>query len=169
MRQFDAPVSEFRYTLKNAGDRPVAFTCEGRLYQLTSIYGETDLLPCYKRCKLQSGTYALVSPRYTGQSFLEVVYQCSYCDHMTIRVFEIENARKYSDREKMFLSALINDVMLKRSQESPEEYTKRKKTDIWEDKKKKINNKTINLIFYKIILKRFVTQEYLSESKIYIK
>ncbi len=92
MRQFDSPASEFRYTLKKAGDKPLAFECEGHFYQLTSIYGETDLLPCYKHCKLQSGTYALVSPRWHGQSFLEIVYQCSYCDCMEVKVFDIENA-----------------------------------------------------------------------------
>ena len=131
MRQFDSPVSQFRYDLQKAGEKSLAFETEGHFYQLSSIYGETDLVPCFKRCKLQSGFYALVSPRYEGQTFLEIAYQCSYCDSMQVKVYNIEKARQYSEQEKMFLSMLVNDVMLKRSQEDPEEYEKRKKSDIW--------------------------------------
>ena len=132
MRQFDSPVSQFRYDLQKAGEKSLAFESEGHFYQLSSIYGETDLVPCFKRCKLQSGFYALVSPRYEEQTFLEIAYQCSYCDSMQVKVYNIEKARQYSEQEKMFLSMLVNDVMLKRSQEDPEEYEKRKKSDIWE-------------------------------------
>lgn len=131
MRQFDSPVSHFRYEVQNAGDKPLAFSVEGRMYPLTSIYGETDLLTCPNNCKLQSGFYALVSPRQHGQNFLEVAYQCSNCDHMIIRVFAIEKASRYSKDEQLFLGRLVNSVMLPRSEEAPEEYQKRKKSDIW--------------------------------------
>ena len=131
MRQFDLPVSQFRYDLQKAGDKPLAFSFDGHYYPLASIYGETDLLSCQNTCKLQSGFYSLVSPRYHGQNFLEVIYQCGYCDHMRIRVFDIEESNKYLQDEKIFLGRLVNEVMVKRSQEIPSEYEKRKKSDIW--------------------------------------
>ncbi len=131
MRQFDSPVSQFRYDLQKAGDKPLSFSVDGHYYPLTSIYGETDLLTCQNNCILQSGFYSLVSPRYQDQKFLEVVYQCGYCDHIRIRVFDIEESNKYLQDEKIFPGRLINDAMLKRTQERPDEYKKRKKSDIW--------------------------------------
>ena len=60
MRQFDSPVSQFRYDLQKAGDKPLSFSVDGHYYPLTSIYGETDLLTCQNNCILQSGFYSLV-------------------------------------------------------------------------------------------------------------
>ena len=126
MGQFDAPVSAFRETLRKAGDRPVAFDYEGKLFQISSTYGETDLIPCYKQCPLNSGYYALCSPREPYQKYLEIVYQCSYCDHMLIRTYAIEQINQYSANEREFVGRLINDVLMKRVKESQKELEKRK-------------------------------------------
>ena len=62
MRHFKSPVSQFRYDLQRAGDKPIGFEGpNGHIYLMSSIYGETDLLPCPNHCKVQSGFYGLCS------------------------------------------------------------------------------------------------------------
>ena len=135
MREFNTPVSEFRNIIKKAGDKPLAFEYEGILFQISSTYGETDLLPCFKHFKMQSGFYALCSPREHPQDYVEIIYQCSYCDHMRIRKYDIQKIRNYSKEEIEFVGRLINEVLVNRSSGDQLEYEKRKKIDIWKKRK----------------------------------
>ena len=133
MREFDSPVSKFRDIIRNAGDKPLGFDYAGEYYGISSTYGETDLLPCPNNCTLQRGFYALASPKTQFQSYVQIIYQCSYCDHMIIRTFEVEHMSQYSFKEYKFIGALFNDILMKRSHDDPLEYIKRKKIDILAD------------------------------------
>lgn len=130
MKEFTTPVSKFRDVIRNAGDKPLGFTVGGYYLEISSTYGETDLLPCPNNCELQSGWYALVSPREEKQPFVQIIYQCSYCDHMLIRAYDVANMGQYTEKEYIFVDKLINGVLRKRTQGDMLEYTKRKKIDI---------------------------------------
>ena len=97
-------------------------------FNIASFFGETDLLTCVNRCKLQYGMYALVSPRTRRQLFIEIIYSCSYCDQMKITKYDIQRMKQYSNTEIEFVSRLINDVMVPYTDDNADMF--RKKVDI---------------------------------------
>ena len=136
MVEFFSPTSHFRDILRSLDDGPAGFEVDGEFFGISNTYGETDLLHCYKNCSPQYGVYALLSPKFKGQEFIQIAYQCSYCDHMLIKAYDVTNMKPYTVEEIMFVKHLLED-MLERIDYNVNP-SKRKKIDIrtedWKDK-----------------------------------
>lgn len=130
MRKFEAPVSKFRDIIRNAGNKPLGFDYAGEYYQISNVYGETDLIPCPRNCVYQRGFYAMVSPKTQFQPYIQIIYQCSNCDQMLIRAYDVAHMSQYTENEYKFIRSLINDVLKKRVKNETEYNTIRKKSDI---------------------------------------
>ena len=124
--------------LEQYKDKPLYLDIDNRIISFTNFYGETDLLEC-PICKFNLGIYALVSPVATGQDFLEIAYECTYCGRMHFWLVEIPTIRERSEKQKEFILKLVNDVMVKHTRKEEENIVQRKKFDILKGQKSPSN------------------------------
>ena len=132
MSTFDAPLSKFRDIIREKGNDRFGFEIDGELFNIGTIYGETDLIPCVKNCPLNGGFYADVLPSEEFKGYIQIMYQCSYCDTVIIKNYNNKTMEQYSDNEFIFIKTLIEFVLTKQIHDVAN-YGKRRKVDIFKE------------------------------------
>ena len=58
---------------------------QNKEYEITFLFGETNLIPCVNKCPTQKGMYALISPKTDEQPYIQIMYQCDSCDQIKVK------------------------------------------------------------------------------------
>ncbi|MFW9930571.1 MAG: hypothetical protein ACFFD1_14375 [Candidatus Thorarchaeota archaeon] len=132
MKTLSIQTEKFRDIIRQIEDEEAGFTVQNKTFWIGNLYGETDLIKCKKYCFEDYGWYAVVEPHHRMQEYIQVVYQCSNCDHVYIKTYGVREVKRYREEERAFVQTLTS-VMMERMRKE-KDYEKRKRVDILEIK-----------------------------------
>lgn len=112
MMQFTSPVAQFRAVLRDLGDVPTYFQVSGKYFGVGNAFGETNLITCPNGCNTQGGFYALTEPREKQQGYVILLYQCSHCNVLFIKSYDLKQLKQYPEKEVQLVIKLVLDVII---------------------------------------------------------
>lgn len=113
MKQLHVPVASFRDVVRELGMGPAEYQVGGTNFRIANAFGETDLIACPHGCSMQGGFYTLTEPREQSQGYVLLLYQCSYCDHLFVKTYDLKELKQYPAQEVKLVVKLVLDVIIK--------------------------------------------------------